>query len=302
MPESTLSSVGRRLHHLAAHPWLWARYLYERELRGRDVLFRVNPRFAHWGPMYRVARPALARLTGRPGAELDGYFRELAPLHRELTDSVGGLPSAGAMMQAPLLYVLFRASAPRVVVETGVSSGYSARLVLEALERNGSGRLFSIGLRKLAVGTIDAASAAGLEGRPLGWLVPDRLRPRWELRVGPSEELLEEVLAREARPLDAFVHDSLHVYERMHAEYELAWPNLLPGGLLLSHDIHHNRAWPNLLRDHALSGEEELDHDLGVVRVPSPPARLPAEATGGGPEVAPGSAGGRTTGPRTGFA
>ncbi len=272
MPESPRSAVRRRLYHVGRHPIAWARYLYERELRGRDVLFRVNPRFADWAPMYRVARPALERLTGRPRPELDGYFRELAPLHAELYRSVGALPSAGAMMQAPLLYVLLRAVRPRLMVETGVSSGFSARLALEAMEANGVGRLWSIGIAKIAVGTLRPELAETVRDRPVGWLVPPRLRPRWELRVGPSEELLADVLHREARPLDLFVHDSLHLYERMHAEYELAWPCLVPGGYLLSHDIHHNAAWPELLRDHGLSGDEELDHDLGAVRVPSPAA------------------------------
>ncbi|MHB8352640.1 MAG: class I SAM-dependent methyltransferase [Thermoplasmata archaeon] len=268
MPETPMAAIRRRLYHVGRHPLAWARYLYEREFRGRDVLFRVNPRFAHWEPMYRVARPALERLTGQSRVELDGYFRELAPLHRELRGSIGALPSAGAMMQAPLLYVLLRALRPRIMVETGVSSGYSARLILEAMEANGVGRLWSIGIEKIALGVIGAEQAAGVRDRPVGWLVPPRLRARWELRVGRSEELLGEVLDREARPLELFVHDSLHVYERMHAEYELAWPKLVPGGYLLSHDIHHNAAWPDLLRDHALRGDEELDHDLGAVRTP----------------------------------
>lgn len=267
-----MAVIRRRLYHVGRHPFAWARYLYEREARGRDVIFRVNPRFAHWEPMYRVARPALERLSGRSRAELDGYFHELAPLHRELVRAIGGLPSAGAMMQAPLLYVLLRAVRPRIVVETGVSSGYSARLLLEAMEVNGEGRLWSIGIEKIALGAIGPDQAAGVRGRPVGWLVPPSLRPHWELRVGRSEDLLGEVLDREAHPLDLFIHDSLHVYERMHAEYELAWPKLVPGGYLISHDIHHNAAWPDLLRDHRLGADEELDHDLGAVRVPMTPA------------------------------
>ncbi len=268
MGETRGAAWRRRLYHIARHPLLWSRYLYVRELRKRDVLFEVNPRFRDWGPMYHVARPALERLTGASRAQLDGYFGELAPIHAELLRSVAGLPSAGAMMQAPLLYVLVRAGRPGIVVETGVSSGYSARLILEALEKNGTGRLWSIGIEKLAMGAIDDARSERLKGRSIGWLVPDRLRARWELRVGPSEELLARVLEEEARPLGLFIHDSLHLYDRMYAEYTLARPKLLPGGWLLSHDIHNNLAWPEFLARAPLSGDEELDHDLGAVRIP----------------------------------
>jgi hypothetical protein len=259
----------RRLYHLGRHPIAWGRYLVAHELRRRDVLFGMNPRFLDWRPMYRVARPALLRLTGRPPSELDGYFAEILPLQRSLYRDVARLPSAGAMMQAPLLYVLVRAVRPGCVVETGVSSGYSARLLLEALRRNDSGRLWSIGIQKIAVGAMDAAQADQVRARPVGWLVPPELRSRWELRVGPSEALLGEVLAREARPLSVFIHDSLHHYDTMLSEYTQAWPYLPAGGYLLSHDIHNNRAWPDFLARERLAGDEELDRDLGAVRRPA---------------------------------
>jgi hypothetical protein len=268
MAEGRGAAWRRRLHHFGRHPIAWGRYLYERELRHRDVLFGVNPRFRDWRPMYRVARPALGRLTGRPLPELDGYFAEIGPLHAELSGSVAGLPSAGAMMQAPLLYVFVRAVRPERMVETGVSSGYSARLVLEAMERNGTGRLWSIGIPRLAVGPMAAGDAARVADRPIGWLVPERLRGRWELRIGKAEEMLGAVLEKEAVPLDVFVHDSLHLYEHMLSEYAAALPQLRRGGYLLSHDIHNNPAWPEFLARERLPGDEELDHDLGAVRVP----------------------------------
>ena len=233
------------------------------------MTFAKNPRFFDWGPGYRVSRKGLARLTGLSAERLDAYFAELEPLHRILYAEAGGLLSGGALMQAPLLYVLIRATAPSRVVETGVSSGYSARLMLEALDRNGAGRLDSIGLNQFA--GVDSAPGGprAFGGRPVGFLVPDRLRPRWGLHLGPSERLLPPVLAGLDGPLDLFLHDSLHQYPTMRAEYESAWPNLAPGGWLASHDIHANRAWPDFLREKRLENDEQLDHDLGVVRRPN---------------------------------
>lgn len=277
--ERATEAWGRRMRHLLGHPVAWMRYLYRRELRHEDVPFGINPRFFDWRPMYRSARPALARLARTGPDELDRYFAEIVPLHEALYEEVGRLPSAGAMMQAPLLYLLVRALRPERIVETGVSSGYSARLILEALARNGAGRLWSIGIEKIAVGARADGADGAFRARPVGWLVPEPLRSRWALRIGPSEALLARVLAEEADPLDLFIHDSLHVYERMMAEYTAAYPYLRPGGLLLSHDIHHNPAWPEFLARHRLTGDEELDHDLGAVRRPSPgPSQGPEQA------------------------
>ncbi|MCI4323455.1 MAG: class I SAM-dependent methyltransferase, partial [Thermoplasmata archaeon] len=199
-----------------------------------------------------------------------------------LRSQVGSLPSAGALMQAPLLYVLVRATKPERLIETGVSSGYSARLILEALRRNGSGRLHSIGIPKIAHGAIDRPDEVALQQRSIGWLVTEDVRDRWSLHVGPAETLLQEVLNDPSTSgLDLFLHDSLHLYDHMSAEYRAAWPHLRPGGYLLSHDIHNNPAWRDFLAVHHLSGDEELDRDLGIVRVPSDAGVTP-------PRTAPG--------------
>jgi hypothetical protein len=264
--ESSGDRLRRRLRHLASHPLLWARYVWVRELQHREVAFDVNPRFHDWRPMYRVARPHLARLTGRPAAELDGFFAELAPLHAQLRQEVGALPSAGALIQAPLLYVLARATRPTRAIETGISSGYSARLLLEAMERNGAGHLDSIGIDVFGMTRRPGEAPTALDTRHVGWLVPPALRHRWELHLGTSQEKLPPLLAGRGRDLDLFLHDSLHQYPTMFWEYATAAPALRPGAYLASHDVHANRAWPDFLAREGLTHDEELDHDLGVVR------------------------------------
>lgn len=217
--------------------------------------------------MYRVARDPLARLTGVPVETLGPFFEELGPLHEQLRREFGAVPSAGALMQAPLLYVLVRALRSQRIVETGISSGYSARLILEAMEKNGGGHLDSIGIDVFGISKAPG-TAAGLEGRHIGWLVPERLKNRWALHVGKSDDLLPGLLPPGRRDLDLFLHDSLHQYPTMHREYSTAWPSLAPGGVLASHDVHANAAWPDFLREHQLTRDVELDHDLGAVRVP----------------------------------
>jgi hypothetical protein len=232
------------------------------------VTFDVNPRFYDWRPMYRVARRSLARLTDVPVERLDALMQELVPVHDELRREVGTVPSAGALIQAPLLYLMVRALQPKRVIETGISSGYSARLILEALERNGSGHLDSIGVDVFAMGRREGDPQPGLEGRHVGWLVPPRLAGRWSLRIGTSQEVLPSLLVPGRRDLDLFLHDSLHQYPTMHWEYATAMPSLSSGAVLASHDVHANAAWADFLREQHLAGDVELDHDLGAVRIP----------------------------------
>ena len=271
MPESPGDRVGRQLVHFGSHPIAWIRYLWRHELRHREVLFRENPRFAFWDPIWRVGRRKVGRVLGVDPASLQGYFDELAPLHRQLVDEAGAVPSAGALMQAPLLYVMVRAAKPAWIVETGISSGYSARLLLEALAKNGGpGHLDSIGIDNFGVVAERLADPTAMRGRKIGWLVPPSLHDRWQLLVGTSQERLPPLLTSRGDPLDLFLHDSLHQYGTMQWEYRTAWPRIPRGGLLASHDVHANTAWPEFVTEQGLRGrDEEIDHDLGVVRRPT---------------------------------
>src|SRR4051794_31676165 len=69
---------------------------------------------------------------------------------------------------------------PERVVETGVARGITSRFILEALERNGRGKLWSIDLPH-----VDTTRFG-----QIGSAVPDRLRPRWTLLLGTSREHL----------------------------------------------------------------------------------------------------------------
>jgi predicted O-methyltransferase YrrM len=135
----------------------------------------------------------------------------------------------------PVLYAAARILRPAVVVETGVGSGVSSTFFLSALEKNGEGRLYSIDLPTPR----ESLLPAGLQ---TGWLVPDRLRPRWELTLGDARLHLPPTLHRLGR-VDLFYHDSDHSYGHMTWEYTVAYPHIRRGGLLLSDDVTSNDAW-----------------------------------------------------------
>jgi hypothetical protein len=165
---------------------------------------------------------------------------------------------------------MVRAERPRWIIETGISSGYSGRLILEALQRNGDGgHLDSIGIDVFGLTKDRLDDPRGMAGRRVGWLIPPALAPLWTLHLGTSEEHLPKLLDGESGLIDLFLHDSLHQYGTMRWEYTTAWPRIAANGFLASHDVHANRAWPEFVGEQGLTGhDEELDHDLGVVRRP----------------------------------
>jgi len=133
-----------------------------------------------------------------------------------------------------LLYSFVRATKPQVVIETGVASGSSSYVILQALENNKKGVLYSIDFPE--TWQFDP------EGKKSGWLVPDSLRHRWKLLIGRSSDLLPDLLAQ-LKKIDIFFHDSEHTYENMWFEYNLVWNYIKDGGLLLSHDVSWNSAF-----------------------------------------------------------
>jgi predicted O-methyltransferase YrrM len=136
-------------------------------------------------------------------------------------------------------YAAVRAFAPEVVVETGVASGVSSSYLLLALEKNGRGVLHSIEL---------GDQHYLPPGKLPGWIVPDWLRSRWDLRIGDSRDLLPR-LFDEIGSTDVFIHDSLHTYDQMLWEYRAAYPFLRPGGLLFSDDAAWNPAFPEFCKE-----------------------------------------------------
>lgn len=134
------------------------------------------------------------------------------------------------------LYAVTRCLRPRVVVETGVLYGFSSSAILQGLEDNRAGLLVSIDLPpSVQTGLLSTKHSVGSS-------VPFSLRGRWDLRLGNSLDVLPEILDG-LGPISMFVHDSLHTYDHMTAEFDLAYKALERGGLLVSDDIDDNGAW-----------------------------------------------------------
>jgi hypothetical protein len=135
----------------------------------------------------------------------------------------------GDRAQAEAIWCLAAHTRPEIVVETGVAHGLTSRVILECLQRNGTGQLWSVDLP-----AVDPALH-----HEIGIAVPAGLRSRWTYVEGTSRRRLPG-LVRGLQRVDLFVHDSLHTARNTCFELDTVWPALAPGGVAVVDDIDHS--------------------------------------------------------------
>ncbi len=148
-----------------------------------------------------------------------------------------------------LLYYIIRKIRPENVIETGCWYGNSSVCILAALQKNGEGKLFTIDLPAFfeTGGYYDENPYLSEERRKNslpkgtfpGFIVPEFLKERWNLILGSTSEQLPPLL-NELGKIDFFLHDSLHSYENMKFEFNLAYNHLKKNGFLASDNIDWN--------------------------------------------------------------
>jgi Methyltransferase domain len=143
------------------------------------------------------------------------------------------------------IWILARRIKPRIVVETGVAHGVTSRFILEALERNGIGQLFSI----------DRAPIEPEWQNQIGVAVDRRLQGRWTFVRGSSRRRLPPLISR-LGTIDLFVHDSLHSERNVRFEMDQAFAVLRSGGAVVVDDIDVNRGFWSFTR--SISGFDAI--------------------------------------------
>ncbi|HEY0183412.1 MAG TPA: class I SAM-dependent methyltransferase, partial [Rhodopila sp.] len=139
------------------------------------------------------------------------------------------------------IWCLIRHLRPANVIETGVAHGMTSRFILEALESNGAGRLWSIDLPPVNPRT---RQEVGIAVRQPGGPVE-----RWTYIAGTSRRRLPVLLARLGQ-VDLFIHDSMHSNRNVMFELDCAWDYLAPGGVMVVDDIDANPAFDSFVREH----------------------------------------------------
>lgn len=184
-----------------------------------------------------------------PSAALEGFdrWRPLLEEARRQVSSASGHQGGIGFGDSVVLYACTRFLRPEVIIETGVGPGLSTSSILAGLIDNSKGHLFSIELppqtRFARPRDEDGASFAWQE-RGVGWAIPETIKskgqPHHTLLLQDVRDALPELISGTGT-LDMFLHDDLHTPDHMTWEYELVWPYLKDGGLLISDDV--NWAW-----------------------------------------------------------
>lgn len=208
----------------------------------------------------KSVRDGIARATQLEKSLVEVHLRNLPDFLLEKDKDPGMTMKWSATSElAATTYTLVRLLKPDTVIETGVGAGVSSWTILHAMEQNGNGRLISIDLPTPNSDLLPE----------VGYLVPNQLRSRWDLRVGPSDTLLPKTL-QETGEVDIFQHDSRHSYKNQLQEYKTAWPYIRTDGLLVSDDVSNDAlhdacvAW-NV--EPSIIGQSK-DSPIGLVRKP----------------------------------
>lgn len=154
---------------------------------------------------------------------------------------------------AQAVWCLVRHLRPTNVLETGVARGVTSSLILEALERNDHGRLWSIDLPPLLDRDLSVQTGAAISGRQ---------RARWTLIRGSSRHKLPKLLRLLGR-VDLFVHDSIHTERNLLFEWNAVVMLMEPGGVLVADDVQRHHGLTTFTNEHELSWALVGEHSDG---------------------------------------
>lgn len=225
------------LRHPSLIPKFWggrtnvSRLHIEIELKRTRALYDAFAKSGIWGITEDVAKAY--RKYGIPRNEISrprSYLRTLGVIERFFAE---------ICHTNAFLYAICRMENPTLVVETGVRRGESTAFILQALQDNANGQLYSIDLPDFGRYYRDSTDT--------GFLVRPDLRSRWHLSLGDSKVELPSLLGS-LGSIDLFHHDSLHTYDQMTFEFEQAWGYIRDGGLLISDDVDRNPAFSDFCK------------------------------------------------------
>ncbi|HLI47009.1 MAG TPA: class I SAM-dependent methyltransferase [Geobacterales bacterium] len=198
----------------------------------------------------------LYRILEASTKEIKYNLSKAEEIRREIYEKMKNYSYHGAMvspLEGPIIYCIVRILKPEIVIETGVANGASSTFILNALEENNKGRLYSIDL---------LSKELQVKEKEIGWLIPKELRHRWNLHLGDSKELLPKFL-QQLGYVDIFLHDSLHTLEHVLFELRIA-SAYIKSGILIADDVHPS--WINKICNALNIEKHELFNDLLVLK------------------------------------
>jgi predicted O-methyltransferase YrrM len=129
-----------------------------------------------------------------------------------------------------LLFNIVSITKSQKIIETGVAFGWSSMAILLAQKNIPNSYLYSI----------DMPYPKDNNESYVGLVIPEDLKSNWKLIREPDRNGLKKVLSRIEGNIDMFHYDSDKSYEGRKYSYNLIWPKLKKGGILISDDIEDN--------------------------------------------------------------
>lgn len=161
----------------------------------------------------------------------DESLRYAENFEREATAVLSAVPAdLGGGGCYPFLHFLVRSLKPACVLETGVAAGYSSHAILQALQANGSGRLFSSDFPYFRIPDAE---------KYIGILVPQALRRDWSLYLDGDRENIPKILQQIDR-IDLLHYDSDKSVQGREFVLKATSPFLHPRSVVLVDDVHNN--------------------------------------------------------------
>lgn len=161
-----------------------------------------------------------------------------AAIDRMARGKLSALPvQLGGGGATPYLYYLTRLKKPQVIVETGVAAGFSSQAFLEALEKNGFGRLFSSDFPYFRIADPE---------KYIGCIVDEHLKARWSLRIEGDETNIPAIVS-EVERIDLFHYDSDKSYSGRAFAMDRVKPLLSEESIVVMDDIQDNSYFKDLV-------------------------------------------------------
>ena len=145
-----------------------------------------------------------------------------------------------------LLYFLVTKFRPRIVVETGVAAGWTSLAVLEALEKNGDGNLYSSDFPYFRLENPEKYVGSVVES--------SALKMRWNLDIRGDEFALPNIISLLGdKKINLFHYDSDKSYQGRKFALRTIKSNLANDCIIIFDDIHDNLHFKELVEDNSLS-------------------------------------------------
>jgi hypothetical protein len=213
----------------------------------------------------------ISKVTGTTAERAERAVHEVTRHSESIEELSRNIESTGksyyAQFPAPLdLFALVRLSHSQNIVESGVASGVSSTFLLLGIKANSGGILHSIDFPVFRKGSRGNQSWAIPQGMSSGWAVPTKLRNRWDLRQGRSEDLLEPLL-EEIGTLDLYCHDSPVDIKHFEFEMKSIRKHLKPGSLIVA-DNTDKKVFDDTARSVGAEAFYRRHSSLGAFLVP----------------------------------